>query len=168
MTTTQKRIDAMVWLLSKVGKEQITSLMPEFYPLTYITHKELMDSWQAHLEGNPKFLTCCNGFVIQYCHGINLPSKFANFDPSVIKDLLVKAGKPDAWVSSGDGMPDSGDICIWAKGQHMGICTQAKSALDGDYKNGKWNSKYKDGEWYSIEGGQNCLGSTGIGLLSCL
>ncbi|WP_319585982.1 hypothetical protein [uncultured Desulfobulbus sp.] len=143
--TSQKRIDAMVWLLSKVGKEQITSLMPEFVSLTGLTHKRLMDSWQAHLEGNPSFLSCCNAFVIQYCHGINLPDKYVNFDTSVIKSLLVADRKEHAWVASGEGMPDSGDICIW-KGTHMGICTQAMKALDPN--------DYKEGQWYTIEGGQ--------------
>lgn len=144
--TSQKRIDAMVWLLSKVGKEQVTSLMPEFTSLTGLTHQGLMDNWQANLEGRANFLTCCNGFVIHYCHGINLPSRYATFDISVIKNLLEEARAPYAWIPAGNGRPDSGDVCIWAKGQHMGICTQAKSVLD---------EHYHDGAWYTIEGGQN-------------
>ncbi len=142
---SEKRIDAMVWLLSRVGKEQVTSLMTEFESLTGLTHNKLMNNWQANLEGKSHKITCCNAFVIQYCHGINLPFKYASFDVSVIKRYLDEEHKQYAWVTSGEGMPDSGDICIWVK-QHMGICTQAKCVLDNDYH---------IGEWYTIEGGQN-------------
>jgi hypothetical protein len=144
---SEKRIEAMVWLLSRVDQKPVTSLMPAFEQLTGLTHQGLMDNWQANLEGKSTFMTSCNAFVIQYSHGIQLPSKYVSFDISDIKKRLADDSKSHAWVDSADGMaPDSGDICIWAEGQHMGICTQAKSVLD---------SGYVDGEWYTIEGGQN-------------
>jgi len=151
-----KREKALKWVDDNIPEgQEIKSNDPSsrFTELTGLTHGGIMDNWQAWADRGHKgpFLTCCNGFVIQYCVFMGLPIDLVQFDAQDIRNYLgsEKVKKSYAWVDPTTQIcPSAGDIMIW-RGQHVGIALYAD--LVGDDAGVRLTSLS------TVEGGQNHL-----------